>query len=71
MQYFTDGKRHLVCEPFSVVNLHAMAEDLGIKRCWFHPGRFPHYDIPLRRVEEIEAKCILVSSKKILEIVKS
>lgn len=43
-----------------------MAEDLGIKRCWFHKD---HYDIPKSRIEEITSKCILVSSKQILNII--
>lgn len=39
--------RHLVCVPYSVENLHAMADALGIKRCWFHAdASYPHYDIP-------------------------
>jgi tetraacyldisaccharide-1-P 4'-kinase len=43
-----------------------MAEELDIKRCWFHKD---HYDIPKRRVEEIEGKCMIVSSKDIVKIV--
>jgi len=31
-----------------------MAKELGIERCWFHKN---HYDIPKRRIEEIQAKC--------------
>lgn len=53
LHYFADDKRHLICVPYSVPNLHRMAEDLGIKRCWFHSGRFPHYDIPKLRIQEI------------------
>ena len=45
-----------------------MAEELGIKRCWFHKD---HYDIPKRRIEEIKNKCILVSSKEILYIARN
>lgn len=61
--------RHLVCVPYSVENLHRMAEDLGIKRCWFHAGaKWPHYDIPKKRIDEIRAKCELVSPKEILRI---
>jgi hypothetical protein len=45
-----------------------MAEELGIKRCWFHKN---HYDIPKRRIEEIMEQCNVVSSKEILKIVKS
>lgn len=63
MRYLTDGKRHLICDPYSVEHLHAMAADLDISRCWYHAGDKPHYDIPKRRVEEIEAKCTIVSAK--------
>ena len=67
MQYYCDNQRHLVCIPYSIENLHKMADDLGIKHCWFHKS---HYDIPLRRMEEIQDKCEVVSSKIILTIVK-
>jgi hypothetical protein len=66
MQYICDDARHLVCLPYSKENLHQMAADLGIKRCWFHKN---HYDIPKRRIAEITAKCQVVPSKTILEIV--
>lgn len=65
MLYLTDGKRHLVCYPYSVENLHIMAENLKLKRCWFHKD---HYDIPKKRIEEITSKCLLVSSKDIVRI---
>ena len=67
MRYLTDGKRHLICLPYSVENLHQMADELGIHRCWFHNN---HYDIPKRRIKEIEEKCELVSSRDILKIIK-
>lgn len=47
-----------------------MARDLGIKRCWFHRGTYPHYDIPKRRIQEIQARCQVVSPRVILGIVK-
>lgn len=71
LTFICDDARHLVCIPFSKANLHVMAERLGIKRCWFHNSpRFPHYDIPKRRVAEIRAKCRIVSSRTILAIIK-
>lgn len=68
MKYFCDTSRHLICVPYSLQNLHKMAEDLGIKRCWFHKD---HYDIPKRRVDEITAKCSVVSSKYIVDIIRN
>ena len=68
MRYLTDGKRHLICKPYSIENLHRMAQDLGIDRCWFHRD---HYDIPKRRIEEIEAKCEMITSKDIVRIIRA
>ncbi len=71
LKFFCDDMRHLVCTPYSVVNLHAMAEVLGIGRHWFHGGsRHPHYDIPKRRIEEVSAKCTVVTPREILRITK-
>lgn len=71
IEYYCDNQRHLVCVPYSVENLHRMAEDLDIKRCWFHNKKgHPHYDIPKRRIEEITLKCKLISSKEILSIIE-
>lgn len=67
LTYLTDGKRHLICEPYSIENLHKMAADLNIKRCWFHKD---HYDIPKRRIAEIEALCLRVSTKQIVNIIR-
>lgn len=67
MEYYCDNARHLVCKPYSIENLHKMADDLSIKRCWFHKN---HYDIPEDRIEEIQSKCIVVSSKEIVRIIK-
>lgn len=66
--YVTDKERHLVCVPYSIENLHKMAEELGIDKCWFHKN---HYDIPKTRIEEIEEKCTIVDPKNIVEIIKS
>ena len=69
--YYCDNMRHLVCYPYSIEGLHAMAKDLDIKRCWFHssPGHH-HYDIPKRRIEEIQGKCKIVPGRTILSIMK-
>jgi hypothetical protein len=68
MIYATDKHRHLICLPYSIKNLHIMAGQLNIKRCWFHRD---HYDIPKRRIDEIESQCTIVSSKEIVRIIRS
>lgn len=72
MKYYCDDSRHLICVPYSIENLHKMAENLNIKRCWFHnkKGR-EHYDIPKKRIIEIQSKCEVISSFEILEIMKN
>lgn len=71
MKYLCDDQRHLICDPYSIEGLHQMAEDLDIKRCWFHNTNYPHYDIPVKRIAEIQAKCILVKPREILLTIKS
>lgn len=68
LTYVTDNKRHLICVPYSIENLHAMADQLGIKKCWFHKN---HYDIPIKRIEEVKKLCQVVSSQEIVEIIRS
>jgi len=71
LKYICDNQRHLICIPYSVENLHQMASELNIKRCWFHSSsEFKHYDIPKKRIEEIASKCTVVSSKDLLKIIK-
>ncbi len=68
IQYYCDKYRHLVCVPYSKQNLHIMAENLNIKKCWFHKD---HYDIPKSRIKEISEKCNIVSAKTIVDIIKN
>lgn len=44
-----------------------MALELNIKRCWFHKD---HYDIPKKRIAEIQSKCNFISTKDIVKIVR-
>jgi hypothetical protein len=69
MQYICDNARHLICVPYSVANLHAMARDLELHRGWFHSKNGKsHYDMPVKRIREITAKCKIVTSKEIIRI---
>ena len=67
LKYYCDNMRHLVCKPYSIENLHLMAQDLGIARAWFHKD---HYDIPKKRIPEIQAKVNRVRPRDILMIIK-
>lgn len=71
LTYYCDEERHLVCVPYSVENLHLMADNLDIKRCWFHSGKNPHYDIPKKRIKEIQDKCKMVSKTEIYKIINN
>lgn len=47
-----------------------MAAALHIKRCWFHRhARHQHYDIPKQRVDEITARCRVVTSRELLRVI--
>lgn len=71
LTYYCDSARHLVCVPFSLRNLHQMAVELDIHRCWFHNSpSYPHYDIPKRRIAEVKARCTVVRGRDILAIIK-
>lgn len=72
LTFYCDRKRHLVCKPYSIENLHRMAEGLKIDRKWFHKGikGRSHYDIPIRRAYEIRHVCKIVSQKDIIKIIR-
>ena len=50
---------------------YKMAKDLNISITWFHGGDNPHYDIPKRRIEEIQSKCTIIRPREILKIIKN
>ena len=76
MKFVTDGKRHLICIPYSISGLHVMAAVLKINRCFYHhknksTGKIrPHYDIPALRKQEVESQCEFMSSRDINMIIK-
>lgn len=75
---FSDEGRHLTCWPPWEENLHVAARWLGIARGWFHAGggrgfnrkRKPHYDIPKKRLEEIQAKTVRVTERETVLITR-
>ena len=72
-----DDLRHIVTWPYTVANLHVAASALNIKRCWFSPRPYPHYDSPKRRHTELlqltaigDHEVRRVSGRKILAVIK-
>jgi hypothetical protein len=72
VRFLVDEKRHLICVPYSIDGLHAMAAELEINSRWFHRGRWPHYDVPVTRLAEIKARpdVELVSPREILRRIR-
>lgn len=63
--------RYHLATTLSIKELHAFAERVNIKRCWYHNRRFPHYDITEpQRLAAIEAGAIPVTSKQLVKILK-
>lgn len=62
-----DNKRHLICIPYSIANLHKMAIAMNIAKCWFHKD---HYDIPIQRIYGIMSNCIEVGRRDIVRIAR-
>lgn len=71
LSYVCDNQRHLICVPYSSANLHEMTRQLDIKRCWYHPGKHPHYDIPKSREVMIMMRCVVVSPKEIVRTIEA
>lgn len=67
MTFIFDTLRHLICVPYSISGLHKMAQRLNIKRCWFHKD---HYDIPKRRIQEIQRQAIAARPREIAKIIE-
>lgn len=69
LELYSDGQR-IVCTPFSRKNLCRMAKNLRIGRYLLHTGEpYDHYGIPKLRAAEILAKCKIVSSDEMINIV--
>jgi len=62
----SDGRRHLVCLPYSIPHLHMMAAQIGLGKHWFHRD---HYDIPVTKRTVIEQNALHVSPKSIVRLI--
>lgn len=68
LQFLCDGSRHLVCIPYSKLNLYATARQLKILSYWFAGD---YLLIPEKRRAEIEAQCEKVTTARIIQIIET
>ena len=78
MAVYVDGARnrfrrmimcHMVAD--TLTELHAMADRIGMKREWFQPLSFPHYDLSqTRRAMAVDAGAIEVDRRGLVEVMK-
>lgn len=62
---------HLIAD--TVEELHAFAQSIGLKRCWFENHRKPHYDFPKtlnHRQLAIQNGAILKTTKELVKIIQ-
>ena len=65
--------RMIMCHMFAdtAEELHSMAQQIGMKRIWYQPRSFPHYDVSIsRRKKAVELGAIEVDRRQGYEIRK-
>lgn len=53
---------HMIADTLD--ELHAMAETIGLKREWFQPKSFPHYDLTPRRRAQALAEGVIACDRR-------
>lgn len=63
---YIDEMERMVAD--SLGELHEFAESIGLKRCWFQGGRYPHYDFTTKKKidQAIDMGATLISSRQLL-----
>lgn len=60
---------HMVAD--TPIELHAMAQAIGMRREWFQPKSTPHYDVCLtRRAKAIDLGAIVVDRRGFVDIIR-
>lgn len=78
MSVYVDGAsnafgRMLMCHMLAdtLEELHDMADQIGMKRKWFQPRSFPHYDLSKsKRKLAIENGAIEIDNTQVVELMK-
>lgn len=61
---FKAGSCHLIAD--TVEELHAFAKRLGLRRGWFQPSSWPHYDLtPARREKAVALGAVEKTSREL------
>ena len=69
-RYFNTYWCHMMTDE-DIEELHTMARSLALKRRWFQPKPYPHYDLMQgKRARAIEAGAVSVDSKKMFKLCK-
>ena len=66
-------RRMIMCHMIAdtLEELHDMAEKIGMKREWFQPQSFPHYDVcKMRRKKAIDLGAIEVSDRELAKVMR-
>jgi len=66
-------RRMVMCHMFAdtIAELHAMADRIGMRRAWFQPFSFPHYDVAKgRRTLAVRYGAVEVTRRQGYEIRK-
>lgn len=65
------GKPRFHLAASSLPELHAFAERAGVRRCWFHPGQRPHYDITEeQRARALDLGAVPVSPRTLVRLLQ-
>lgn len=61
---------HMIADTLG--ELHAMASAIGMRREWFQPTSFPHYDVSLtRRARAVKLGAVEVDRRELVRIMRT
>jgi hypothetical protein len=60
---------HMIAD--TVEELHSMADAIGMRRAWFQPKSFPHYDVSLsRRKLAVERGARCLTQRELVSVIR-